>query len=327
MPEVIENFVRQQLLERRERLQTAVKGTAHTAQLHRLLDEVDSALAKMEDGSYGLCEDCHEPIEGERLVADPLLRFCLCRLTDRQRDALEEDLQLAARVQRGLLPPQNLVRPGWHVAYHYEPLGIVSGDYCDVIDAGDAGLYFMVGDVSGKGVAASMLTAHLHAMFRALISVNLSLKNMLEHASRVFRGSTLPTQYATLVCGHALPNGRVEISNAGHPPPFVVGDTTVTPVDGANLPLGMFGDEDFSVEELHLAPGHSLVVYSDGVSEATDASGAEYGRDRIREVIACHRACIASALLAACREDLLTFCGKAQRADDITLFVLGRAAA
>ncbi len=326
MPEVIEDFVRRQLLERRDRLQDAVTSPAHPPHLHRLLDEVDSALAKLEDGSYGLCEHCHTPIEGERLVADPLLRFCLCRLTDRERDALEEDLQLAAQVQRGLLPPQNLVREGWHVAYHYEPLGIVSGDYCDVIEACDGGLYFMVGDVSGKGVAASMLTAHLHAMFRALISVELSLKHMLERASRLFRGSTLPNQYATLICGRALPNGKVEISNAGHPPPFIVGDGVVTSVDGTNLPLGMFGEEDFSVDELQLAPGHSLVVYSDGVSEALDASGAEYGRDRIRQVIECNRASIGSALLNACREDLLTFCGQTERADDVTLFVLGRAA-
>jgi sigma-B regulation protein RsbU (phosphoserine phosphatase) len=88
---------------------------------------------------------------------------------------------------------------------------VVSGDYCDVVDAGEEGLYFMVGDVSGKGVAASMLMAHLHAMFRSLISVGMPLKSMLAHASRVFSGSTLPTQYATLVCGRALPDGRVEI--------------------------------------------------------------------------------------------------------------------
>ncbi len=327
MAEVIENFVRDQLYERREKLQHALGGSAHPPHLHRLLDEVDTALAKLQDGSYGLCEHCHTPIEGERLAADPLLRFCLCRLTDRQRDELEQDLQLAAQVQRGLLPPQNLVRQGWHVAYHYEPLGIVSGDYCDVIEACDGSLYFMVGDVSGKGVAASMLTAHLHAMFRTLISVELSLKHMLERASRLFRGSTLPNQYATLVCGRASPNGRVEISNAGHPPPFIVGDDTVASVNGTNLPLGMFSEEDFSVDELHLAPGHSLMIYSDGVSEAVDASGAEYGADRIRKVIECNRPCIASALLDACREDLLTFCGETQRADDITLFVLGRAAA
>jgi sigma-B regulation protein RsbU (phosphoserine phosphatase) len=327
MPEVIDNIVREQLVIRRARLQEAVNGAQHPNHLHQLLDDVDAALAKMDDGSYGLCEECHTPIEGDRLLADPLLRFCLCRLTEGERDALEQDLELAARIQRGLLPPQNLFRQGWQVAYHYEAAGLVSGDYCDVIDAGDAGLYFMVGDVSGKGVAASMLTAHLHAMFRALISVGLPLKHMLEHASRLFCESVLPMQYATLVCGRALRDGRIEISNAGHPPPLVVRDRAVVPLDGANLPLGMFRKEEFSVGELYLEPGHGLVIYSDGVSEATDALGTEYGSERIQKVICSNCGPLGSELLAACREDLLRFCGNAKRADDITLFVLGRAAA
>jgi phosphoserine phosphatase RsbU/P len=327
MTQVVDNFLREQLLERRDKLHHAVKRAAHSEHLHDLLEEVDSALAKMEDGSYGLCEHCHSPIEGDRLMADPMVRFCLCNLTESERDALEQDLEMAAQVQRALLPPQNLVRNGWYVAYHYEPAGLVSGDYCDVIEAPDSSFYFMVGDVSGKGVAASMLTAHMHAMFRALISVNLSLKQMLEHASRVFRGSTLPTQYATLVCGRALPNGKIEIANAGHPTPFVTCNGTVAPVDGNNLPLGMFADEEFSVGELFLEPGHNLVIYSDGVSEATDASGAEYGCDRIRQVIDCNRAVLSCELLAACREDLLAFCGQVPRRDDVTFFVLGRSTA
>jgi sigma-B regulation protein RsbU (phosphoserine phosphatase) len=326
MPEVIDNFVREQLLSRRETLHDAVTRAEHPDHLQHLLEQVDSALAKMENGSYGICEHCHTPIEGDRLLADPLVRFCLCRLTDGERDALEQDLELAARVQRGLLPPQDFARHGWQIAYHYEPASLVSGDYCDVIDAGHSGLYFMVGDVSGKGVAASMLTAQLHAMFRALISVGLSLEHMLQHASRLFRQSTLPTQYATLICGRALPSGNIEIANAGHPPPFIARNGTVVPLDGANLPLGMFTEEEFSVGELRLEAGHSLVIYSDGVSEATDLAGAEYGSERIREIIACHCAAMSGALLAACREDLVAFRGHAPRTDDVTLFVLGRAA-
>ena len=104
---------------------------------------------------------------------------------------------------------------------------MVSGDYCDVIDAGQNGLYFMVGDVSGKGVAASMLMAHLHAMFRTLIPGGLSLPCMLQHASHVFRESVLPNQYATLIAGRAWPDGRIEICNAGHPFPMIVRDGAV----------------------------------------------------------------------------------------------------
>jgi sigma-B regulation protein RsbU (phosphoserine phosphatase) len=323
MSQVIENVVRDQLVDRRERLQQAVARSNHTAQLHDLLEQVDSALARLGEGSYGLCEHCHEPIEPDRLLCDPLVRFCLCSLTDRERDALEHDLELAAHVQRALLPPRNLTRDGWQVAYHYEAASLVSGDYCDVIEGPDSSLYFMVGDVSGKGVAASMLMAQLHAMFRSLISVGLCLQEMLQQASRLFRKSILPNQYATLICGHALTDGHLEIANAGHPPPFALTDRVV-PIDGADLPLGLFANEEFSVTKLQLQPGQALVMYSDGVSEALDISGMEYGAERIRRVIECNRAKLSGDLLAACRDDLLAFCGEAEPIDDVTLFVLGR---
>src|SRR5437879_2448164 len=187
----IDNFMHEQLLRRRHRLELMRQQPDGSGHLQLLLEEVDGALAKMQNGSYGICESCHDAIECDRLISDPLVRFCLDHLTREERNALEEDLELAARVQRGLLPGHHLDRDGWHICYHYEPAGVVSGDYCDVIDAGERCFYFMVGDVSGKGVAASMLMAHLHALFRALIPVGLPLTSMLAHASRVFSESTL----------------------------------------------------------------------------------------------------------------------------------------
>ena len=324
MATAINQFMRQQLLTRRDRLQDALSERAHPANLHALLEEVDSALGRIRDGSYGLCEACHDTIECDRLICDPLVRFCLDHLSKRERDALEQDLQLAARVQKGLLPPQNLERHGWHICYHYEPAGMVSGDYCDVVEANGSGLYFMVGDVSGKGVAASMLMAHLHAMFRTLIPMGFSLQSMLQHASRVFSESTLPNQYATLVCGHALGNGEIEISNAGHPAPLIARNGSVEPLEGSSLPVGMFGQEEFSLTRLSLAPGERMIIYSDGVSEATDASNAEYGADRLRRLIAEHRFACPADMLAACRDDLAAFRLHCQKNDDATLFVLAR---
>src|SRR5438105_2951825 len=131
MTAIIDNFVQRQLLERRHRLTHAVEESGHTGYLNRLLQEVDAALARMDDGSYGICEYCHESIEGDRLIADPLVRFCLDHLTKGQKSALEQDLQLAASIQRGLLPKPDLACGGWRISYHYQPAGLVSGDYCD----------------------------------------------------------------------------------------------------------------------------------------------------------------------------------------------------
>jgi phosphoserine phosphatase RsbU/P len=325
MATAIDDFVRQQLETRRDRLRdTLTEKNGHPEHLHALLEEVDSALDRMANGSYGLCEHCHDTIESDRLICDPLVRFCLDHLSRQERDALERDLVLAANVQKGLLPPQSLQRYGWHICYHYEPAGVVSGDYCDVIDAGPGGLYFMVGDVSGKGVAASMLMAHLHATFRALIQVGIELKCLLDHASHVFAESTLPNQYATIVCGRALPDGSLEICNAGHPAPLVARKSSVGVLDGANLPMGMFCNEEYSMTRLSLEPGELLLVYSDGVSEATDSLEVEYGAERLRRLVGSHRSKSPEDVLAACRDDLAAFRLNCHRADDATLFVLAR---
>ncbi|MBV8820009.1 MAG: serine/threonine-protein phosphatase [Acidobacteriaceae bacterium] len=219
------------------------------------------------------------------MLADPLVRICLDHLNAHERRALEHDLQLAAQVQKGLLPPCETARNGWQLCYHYQAANLVSGDYCDIVDAGDQGIYFMVGDVSGKGVAASMLMAHLHAMFRTLIGMGLSLKCILEHAARVFSESTLPSQYATLVCGRALPDGSVEIANAGHPAPLLLHHGTVWAHEDAGLPLGLFQKEEFDVAKLNFEPGQKMLVYSDGVSEAINESGQEYGARRLRNLL------------------------------------------
>ncbi len=326
MATIIHGFMRQQLLERRHKLESAAQEVDDPAALERLLREVDGALGKIDDRSFGLCESCHEPIESDRLIADPLVRFCLDHLTRTEMNALQRDLELAAGVQRALLPRQPFEGLGWHICYHYEPAGIVSGDYCDIVYAGEAGVYFMVGDVSGKGVAASMLMAHLHAMFRALISVGLSLEGILEHASRVFAESTLPNQYATLVCGRARSDGSIQISNAGHPAPLIAHNGSITALESSGLPVGMFGQEQFSVDELALGPGDVMVIYSDGISEATNTASTEYGVERLRALIGHHRAAHPSVLLSACRDDLATFRSDATKSDDATLFVISRTA-
>jgi len=174
--------LRQRLLNRRQRLQNALGEFKETTQLMRLLKEVDSALERMNGDSYGLCQVCHEAIEEERLIADPLVQNCLGCLTPDQQRALEQDLDLASRIQTQLLPNKNLKLNGWEAYYHYEPAGPVSGDYCDLVtpEAETGDLFFLLGDVSGHGVAASLLMSHLHAAFRSLLAAGLSAGQLVE---------------------------------------------------------------------------------------------------------------------------------------------------
>jgi len=326
MTTVTDPFLQSQLEERKRRLEDALVGNPENASLFQLLEEVDSALDRMEHGAYGICEECHDSIERDRLLADPLVRLCLDHLTAPQRRRLEEDLELAARVQQRLLPPRPFRSHGWRAHYHYEPLGVVSGDYCDLIasESGAEGLLFLLGDVSGKGVAASLLMTHLHAMFRSLASVGLPLAEMMGRANRLLCESTTAGQFATLVCGRATCSGEVEISSAGHGPVLALRDGEITHFASTGMPLGMFCDGDYPTHRTKLEPGDSLFLFTDGASEARNALGEEYGMDRLAKLVGCQRMLAPEALAAACLKELRDFSLGAPKADDLTLLVLRR---
>lgn len=315
--------IREQLLDRRSRLERALVVSPNDSQVQRLLNEVDAAIGRMDQGSYGLCQACHEAIEPERLMVDPLVHFCLDCMTPSQRRALEEDLELAAQIQTALLPPQNLRSTGWETAYHYEGAGPISGDYCDLITAGE-NLYFVVGDVSGKGVAASMLMAHLHASFRALVSLELPLDQTMVRASRMFCESTLPSYFATLVCGKAGIRGNVEVCNAGHHPPLLVQESKMASIEATGLPLGMFCDERFSVSKVQLAPGDTILLYTDGLSEAVNKSDVEYGTERLCKIVRDCHSLPPEELISACLEDLNAFRFDIPNTDDLTIMAIRR---
>jgi phosphoserine phosphatase RsbU/P len=271
---------------------------------------------------------CHDPVEPERLIADPLLRFCLDHLNEAEQRALEQDLRLAARIQRGLLPPAEIAAAGWEVRYHWEPAGLVSGDYCDVIASSDgtvaSGLTFVFGDISGKGVAAAMLMSHLHATFRTLLGVTECTAELVGRANHVFRNSALSPHFATLVCGRALPAGEVELCNAGHLPPRLITGTGLRAISTTGLPVGAFYSTDFTSLRVVLQPGDALVLFTDGLTEARDGAGREYGEERLDAVLRRCGPVPADELLAACRADLAAHLGGASPTDDLTLMVLRR---
>ena len=317
-------YLRTELKQRRERLQGALQSPAADASLSQLLTEVDTALSRIDQGTFGLCETCHDTIEADRLLADPLVRFCLDHLTSAEQRALESDLSLAASIQRGLLPKPDLAPTHWKVRYHYQPAGMVSGDYCDIFEIDDC-LLFMFGDVSGKGIAASMLMSHLHATFRSLAEGGLPLDRLVEGANRIFCESTLAGQFATIVAGRAARDGSVEFVNAGHLPVLHVNADGVTPVNSTEVPLGMFCNLRFPVHRLTLAHGDTLFLYTDGLTETRNRAGAEYGLQRIHALTARHMGLDPAGLISQCLDDHLSFREGLKQADDLTLLAVQRA--
>ena len=310
------------LLERKARLEAAAR-MAPAAALRKLLDEVDAALERIENGSYGLCESCHDPIEPEGLARNPMARFCIDHLTRAELAAHEEDVQLAAQIQEKLLPPRELQIAEWETGYRYVPAGAVSGDYCELMAAGGGGLFFAVGDIAGKGVAASLLMTHLSAIIRSLASLDLPLAELMQRANGLFCESTGPSHFATLVCGRAAGN-RVEVSNAGHCRPLWLRRGTTERLDSSGLPLGLFNGAEYEVREVILDEGEALALFSDGISEAHRDDGEEYGEERLAGVLKRHSGLDADGLAGAALHDVDGFLGTKAAGDDRTVMILRR---
>jgi sigma-B regulation protein RsbU (phosphoserine phosphatase) len=329
VPETTDPYIREQLEKRREELTSVMASpepAMDVAPFQDLMQAVVFAIERIDEGTYGICDECHDPIEKERLITDPLVRLCLDHLTEEGRRALERDIELASRIQRGLLPQTDVRFRDWRIQYQYYPAGMVSGDYCDLISpaSDDGKLIFLLGDVTGKGVAASLLMTHLHAMFRSLASIGLELDKLLEMANRVFCESTIAGQYATLICGRAGRQGDIELASAGHFPALVVAKDGVRQIAATGLPLGMFSTSCYAVQRARLEPGDSLLLYTDGISEANSPTGNEYGVGGIMRVAGERHGWAPQELLDACLRDVQKFSSGAKPMDDQTLMVIHR---
>jgi len=324
MNPAVETQLRSKLAQRRNKLQSTIAEVGQQKHLVDLLQEVDLALEKMTRGTYGNCETCHDSIEEDRILADPLCRNCLDHLTEEERKSLESDLDLAYQIQSGLLPKKDLSVQGWRIAHHYTPVGPVSGDYYDLIVSSNepGSVYFLIGDVSGKGVAASILMAHLHAIFRSLVSMKLPVNQLVAHANRLFCEGTLSTHYATLVCGRATESGQIELCNAGHVPPLLRRSRGVKKVESTGLPVGLFMHSEYDVTRMTVEKGDTLLLYTDGLTEAQNRSGLEYGEERLVSLLDRDGGHAPQDLLTACLKDLSDFRSTVPRMDDLTILAL-----
>jgi sigma-B regulation protein RsbU (phosphoserine phosphatase) len=243
--------------------------------------------------------------------------------TASQLDAgLQAQLELASQIQLSLLPERRCCLSDWEIAFSYEPAGFVSGDYVDLIPSGAGEFYFALGDVSGKGVAASILMSHLHATLRTLLPSRQTIAEVLGMASSTFCHSTLPAQFATLVLGKADRLGNLELVNAGHTPVILVENRTVRLIPGTSLPLGMFCTTEFLTTEHHVSPGSTLLLYSDGITESTNNAGLEFDLARVAQGLVLEKSLSAPEILDAIHRSIVEHTDGAQLSDDRTMLAL-----
>jgi serine phosphatase RsbU (regulator of sigma subunit) len=241
-----------------------------------------------------------------------------------EKRRLEQDMQVAAEIQRSLLPSAPPALAGYDIAGINLPCRTVGGDYYDYA-INDDRLLFALGDVSGKGTGAALLMTVLRAAVRGFWSEG-SPAIAVERINHTVVQNVPPNKYITFFMGWLDPEtGRLRYVNAGHNPPLVVrGDASVEALHDGGMVLGLLEGVPYDEGEVDLFEGDTLVVYSDGVTETWDAAGEEFGDQRLAQLIIDMRERDAAGLQDAILAELETFSGGAKGTDDRTLIVIKR---
>jgi sigma-B regulation protein RsbU (phosphoserine phosphatase) len=200
-----------------------------------------------------------------------------------EKRRMEEELQMARRVQKGLLPKSLPTVPGLELATHTDFSLEVAGDYYDVICLEDDCTLLAVGDVAGKGAGAALLMSNLQASLRALVGADLPLTHLIARVNLLIYQNTEPEQFITFFVAIFDPRDRtLRYVNAGHNPPFLVrADGAVDYLDCGGVILGAFPDTQYEMGVVALDPGDVMVLYTDGISEAMNADEEEFGPERL----------------------------------------------
>ncbi len=243
------------------------------------------------------------------------------------REQLDRDLELAHRVQQGLLPSRPPEIPGYEIFDYYEAARHVGGDFFAYVPLADDRLAVVLADVSGKGVAAALLMAALSADVRYCLASERDLGRAVSRINESFMRGGWDDRFATLVVAVLDAVGhRVTICNAGHLPVFLrdaSGGVRTVAGDLGGLPLGMAAGHDFRTCEHELAAGDTLVFCTDGISEALDHEGQCYGLDRLERVLA-EPAAGAADLGRRMLADVERHAAGQVRSDDMCLVCVGR---
>ena len=252
------------------------------------------------------------------------------RLTEEQmeRERLEREQQVASEIQQRFLPAAAPQVDGYELQGISFPCYEIGGDYYDFIQREDGKLVVALGDVSGKGTAAALLMSSLHAAIHAQADTHDSIVETIEAVNRYLTESIPPNRFVTLFYAELDPErGRLTFLNAGHNPPLIVhAGGTMEQLASGGLPLGIMADAEFREGRTQLHPGDVMVIYSDGVSEAVNPTGEEFGPTRLYEVVARNLDASASGIRDRIESALTKFCQGTPAADDITLVIVKRLA-
>lgn len=257
------------------------------------------------------------------LEASTILENARLLEEERAKQRLEEELNIARSIQSGLLPSE-LPAQGWFRAVGSSIASRqVGGDYFDVRQASPDRYAFMIADVSGKGVSAALLAALLQGAFVFASEGNLPIDEMMSRVNRFLIERARGEKYATVVYCTLNRAGELCWSNAGHPQPVVVhADGRLERLESTGMPIGMLDIAMYEVKTIQLQPGDKLVLFSDGLSEATNARGEFFEKRALQEFLCAHAGIGCAELHAQLSEAAEDFSEGTEQQDDITMLVV-----
>ena len=271
--------------------------------------------------------------EDVRLIAQ-IARFAAVKLeTTRLREEafqkakLDEELRTAYTIQSRLLPAELPAIDGYSFAGTNKPCRTVSGDYFDVLLRPDGRLYFIIADVSGKGVTAALVMASVATAFNIFTRTDPSPADLVREMNVTLAPKTAPTKFVTLVAGVLDPKtGTVEYANAGHVAPLVVSRGGVAPQMTTDMVVGLFAQAKYRNQQVVLGSGDSLVLFTDGVTEAENEAEEQLGLAPVARLCETLHATSAPKILETIEQHVHEFIGVVPAADDVTMFAISRSA-
>jgi phosphoserine phosphatase RsbU/P len=239
-----------------------------------------------------------------------------------EKARIEHELKIAAEIQKALLPEGSHSGPFFQSAGTSVQARAIGGDFFDMQDMPDGQFGFLVGDVAGKGPAAALLTSKILGIFSAFVSVGDSPEQTVDHINKVLTRRQIDARYATLLYGQLSADGKLRFCNAGHNPPLIYGADGLRRIETGGMPVGMFEVAPYSCDTITMEPGDTMVLYSDGVTEAHNVAGEEFGEARLVQVMERYTRGSADVVLEQIIDAVKEFAHGAEQYDDVTALVV-----
>jgi sigma-B regulation protein RsbU (phosphoserine phosphatase) len=241
----------------------------------------------------------------------------------RVKARLDHDIEIASKIQQGLLPKELPNLPDVAVSGSTLACYSVGGDCFDVIELDGGRHGFFVGDISGKGIPAALLATLLQGIFFTTASMDIPLTSVFSRVNRYLAERAGGDRYATVFYGVLDKSGAFEYVNAGHVPPLIKRKSgAIERLDLASFPVGMFPEAEYESAAVKLDKGDFLVIYTDGVSEAVNVKTEMFEEERLQHLLESFQGQTVEQLAETIREGVKTFTQGAPQSDDITILVV-----